>query len=55
MRKWHMIISNVVEKVNFTFIEHQRCCNAVNRSIAPSLVEETTVLIKMLEVIDISF
>lgn len=53
MGKWYVVISNVVEKVNFTLIKHQRCCNAVNWSIAPSLIEETTVTIKMFEIIDV--
>lgn len=48
-----MPVSNVVEEVDFTLVEHEPCSNGVDRRISPTLVEETTVLVQRLKVINV--
>jgi hypothetical protein len=55
MRKRHMIVSNIVEKVKLVSIEHQTGGNAVYWSITPSFVEETTRLVEVLKVVHVGF
>lgn len=53
MRKGHVIIRNLVEKVNLVLLQHQRSGNAVDRRIAPALVEESALMVEEVEVIHI--
>lgn len=46
-----MIICDVVEKVNFFFLQEKAGGDGVNRSITPTLIEESAVLVKTLEVV----
>ena len=55
MRKWDMVISNLVKEVNLIFLQHQGSCNTVDRRIAPSLVEEPAVMIQIIEVVNVLF
>ena len=48
-----MVVSNVVEKVDFILLEHKRCGDRMYGGITPAFVEETTVLVKSVEVIDV--
>jgi hypothetical protein len=41
-----MGVANFIKEVDFLFFEHESGCYRVNRSIAPSLIEEATVLIQ---------
>ena len=54
MREWNMVISDIVEEVNFTPIQHKSSGDGVYRCITPSLVEETTILVKRFEKVDVS-
>jgi hypothetical protein len=40
-----MVISDVVEEVDFFFLQKQPSSNGVDGSISPSLIEETAILI----------
>jgi len=53
MGKGDMIVSNVVEEVNFLLVEHQTSSDAVDRSISPTLIKEATSLIKMVEIVNV--
>lgn len=49
----NMIVSNVVEEVNVIPVQSQGRSNGVHGSIAPSLVEESTITIEAAEEIEI--
>ena len=49
----NVVVCNVVEKVNLFLLEHQTRGDGVDRSIAPALIEEATVTVQGLEVVDI--
>lgn len=51
MRKWNMIIRNIIKEVNLLLLQHQSSSNTMHRSITPSLVEESSVLIQGVEVV----
>ena len=55
MREWNVIVSDIVEEMNFGLVEHEASRDRVDRSISPSLVEETAVLIERFEEVDVSF
>lgn len=48
-----MPVSNVVEEVNLALVEHEACSDGVDWRISPALVEETTVLVQRLEIINV--
>jgi len=49
----NVVIGNVVKEMDFILLEHQTGCNGVNRSIAPSLVEEATGVIERSKEVDV--
>lgn len=51
MREWNVVIGNVIEEMDFLFLEQKSGCNGVHRSITPSFVEESAVFIQGLEII----
>lgn len=53
MRERNVVICNVVEKVELFFLQHEPGSDRVDGSIAPSLIEETTVLVQRLKIVDI--
>lgn len=53
MRKWHVVVGNVMEELNLVLSEHGCSCNRVHRCIAPSFIEEAAVLVEGLEVVHI--
>ena len=53
VRKRNMIIRNVIKKMNLLLLQHQSSSNRVHRSITPSLVEESSVLIQGVEVVGV--
>ena len=54
MRKWDVVIGNIVEEVDLLFLQHQCGGDRVDWSITPALVEETTGVVEGVEVVDIS-
>jgi hypothetical protein len=50
-----MVIGNVIEKMNFVLLEHQRGSNAVDWSIPPAFVEEAASPVQMAKVVDVLF
>lgn len=48
-----MPVSNVIEEVDFALVEHEACGNGVDWRISPALVEEATVLVQRLEIINV--
>jgi hypothetical protein len=53
--EWYMVVRNVVEEMNLVLVEQKTCCNRVDWRISPSLVEEATFLVEMLEVVKVRF
>ena len=49
----NMVVGNVVEEVNLLLLQHQTGGDRVDRSITPTLVKETAILIKRLKVVDV--
>lgn len=41
-----MVVSNVVEKMDFTFVKKETGSNRVNWRIAPPFIEETAIFVK---------
>lgn len=54
MRKWNVIVSDIVEKVDVVLWKQERCGDRVNGSITPTFVKETTILIQGLEKVEVS-
>ena len=50
----HMVVSDIIEEVDLVLLQHKTSSNGVNRSIAPTLVEETAILVKRLEIVGVS-
>jgi len=50
----NVIIGNIIEEVDFLLLEHECRGDRVNRSIAPALIEEATVLVEVVKIINIS-
>lgn len=48
-----VVVGNVVEEVDLLLGQHKTGGNRVHRRITPSLIEETTVLVEGLEVVDV--
>lgn len=53
MREWNVVVGNVVEKVNLLLLQHESCCDGVDRSVTPALVEESAILVEGLKVLDV--
>ena len=53
MRERDMVVRNIIEEVNLVFLEKQTSSNRVDWSIAPSFVEESAVLVELIEIIGI--
>ena len=49
----NVVVGNILEEVNLFLLEKKTSSNRVDRSITPSLVEETAVLVKRLEEIEV--
>jgi hypothetical protein len=49
--EWDMIVSNVVEEVNFFFLQHQR--NRMYGCVAPTLVEKAAGMIERCEIVNV--
>ncbi|KAK5636203.1 hypothetical protein RRF57_011915 [Xylaria bambusicola] len=55
MSEGNMIICNVVKEVNFFLLQEQTRGNGMYWGVSPTLVEETSVLIKRFKEVDIGF
>ncbi len=53
VRKRDVIVGNVVEKVNLLFSQEKSGGDGVDGSISPSFVEETSILVQRLEIIEV--
>lgn len=53
MRERDMVVCNIVEEVNLVLLKKQTSSNRVDWSIAPSFVEESAILVELVEVIGI--
>jgi hypothetical protein len=51
--EWDMVVSNVIEEVDFFLLEEKTCGNGMDWSIAPTLIEETSILVELLEVVSV--
>lgn len=50
-----VVVGNVVEKVNFVSLQHGSSCDGVNRCVTPSLVEETSITVEGVEVVEVGW
>jgi hypothetical protein len=48
-----MGVANFIKEVDLLLFEHESGCYRVNRSITPSFIEEATVMIQRIEIIDV--
>ncbi len=55
MSEGNVVVGNVVEEVEFVFLEEEAGGNGVDGGITPSLVEEATVLVEGLEKVEVGF
>ena len=53
--EWDVVVGNVVEEMHFFLLQEQGGGNGVDRSIAPSLIEESTVMVERVEVVEVGF
>jgi hypothetical protein len=53
MGKWYMVVGNVVKEMYFFLLQKKTGSNGVDWSIAPTLIKESSVLIKGIEVVEI--
>lgn len=53
MSERNVIVGDILEEVNLLLLKEKTSSDRVDRSITPSLVEETTVLVKRLEEIEV--
>lgn len=53
MRKRNVIICNIIEEVKFILFEHQTSGDGMDGSIAPALVEETSIAVEGIEEVDV--
>lgn len=53
MREGDVVVGNVVEEMDLVLLQHKGGSDGVHGSIAPSLIEKSTVLVKALEEIDV--
>ena len=49
----NVVVGNVVEEVNLLLLEGKTSSDRVNGSITPALVEETTVPVELLKVVEV--
>lgn len=49
----HMVIGDIVEEMDFVFVQQKTGGNGMNGRITPSLVKETTVLVEGVEEVDV--
>jgi hypothetical protein len=54
MSEGHVVVSNIVEEVDFFLLKQETGGNGVHWSITPSLVKESTILVKGIEIVRIS-
>lgn len=53
--KGNMPVGDVVEEVNLALVQHETSRNGMDRSITPSLVEETAITVKRVEEVSVGF
>ena len=52
--KGYVVVCNVVEEMNFFLLQHESGGDGVHWSITPSLVEETTIAVERVKIVDVS-
>jgi len=55
MGEGNVVVCNIVEEVDFVFLQKKTCSNGMNGSITPTFVEEATILVKSFKVIEVGF
>lgn len=51
--EWYMVVGNFVKEVNLLLLQKQRSSNGVDRCVTPSFVEEATILVEGVEVVQV--
>lgn len=49
----NVVVGDIVEEVNLVLRQHETGGDGVHRRVTPTLVEETTILVEGLEVVDV--
>jgi len=55
VREGNVVVGDIVEEVNFLLLQEQTSSNRMDRCITPTLVEESSILVKTFEEIEIRF
>lgn len=50
-----MIVGNIVKEMNLLLLQEKPCSNGMNWCITPTFVEESSILIELLEEIRVGF
>jgi hypothetical protein len=53
VRKWNVVVCDIVEEMKFVLLQHKSRGNGMNRSITPTLIKESAILVERLEVVDV--
>lgn len=53
VREWHVVVGDLIPEVDLVFPQHDGGGDGVNRRVAPSLIEETTVLVQGRKVVHV--
>jgi hypothetical protein len=53
--EWNVVVGDVFEEMDFIFVQEKTGSNRMYWSIAPTLVEESTILVQRFEKVDVRF
>lgn len=53
MGEWYVVVGNLIPEMDLFWLEHDGSSDRVDRRIAPSLVEKSTVLVQGGEVVNV--
>lgn len=53
VREGDMIVGDILKEVDFLLFQQQACGDGVHRGVAPTLVEETAILVELVKVVEV--
>jgi hypothetical protein len=53
--EWNVVVGNIVEEMDFVLVKEKTGSDRMYRSITPTLVEESTILVERLEKVEVGF
>jgi hypothetical protein len=54
VRKGNMVVGDIIEEMDFFLLEEDASRNGMDRSISPTFIEESTILIERFKVVHVS-